>query len=78
MYPGILRPNLVEYISIEMTDFLQAGGDIAACSVISAALRYGLRECVGEQVCSLRPKVGQVLTLTRALTNIPSKALIYL
>ena len=43
VYPGSLRPNLVEYISYDVTDFLQTEGDIAlACpadlETISAAL----------------------------------------
>ena len=50
LYPGSLRPNLVEHISYDMPDFLQAEGHIAlACSAdletSSAALRRVLREC---------------------------------
>ena len=49
MYHGSLRPNLMEYISYDMIDFLQAEGDIAlACpadlETNAAALRYVLRE----------------------------------
>ena len=45
VYPGALHPNLVDYISYDVTDFLQAEGDIAlACPVDletnSAVLRY--------------------------------------
>ena len=69
VYPGVLSPNFVEYISYETTDFLQAEGDIVlACpadlDTNSAALRYVLQACLKEQVFSLRPRVGEVLTLT--------------
>ena len=69
IYPGSLRPNMAAYISYDITDFLQTGGNIAlACAADletnSAALRYVLRECGREQVFSVRPKVGEVLTLT--------------
>ena len=68
VYPGALYPNSAEYISYEVTDFLQAEGDIVlACpahfETSSAALRYVLRECGKESVFSLRPKVGEILTI---------------
>ena len=34
VYPGNLRPNLVEYILNETTDFLQAEGHIALATYI--------------------------------------------
>ena len=76
IYPGSLHPNLVEYISYDMTDFLQVEGSIAlACSAnlqtSSAALRYVLLECGREQDFSLRPQLGEVLTLTPSTTNKP-------
>ena len=48
VYPGALHPNLVDYISYDVTDLLQAQGDITlACPAdlesISADLRYILR-----------------------------------
>ena len=65
---------MVEYISYHITDFLQAEGHIAlTCpadlETSSAALRYVLRECGREQVFSLRPRVGEILTLTPTITN---------
>ena len=74
VYPGNLCPDTVEYISYDATDFLQAEGHIAlTCpadlETISAALRYILRECGKEQVISLRPQVGEILTLTPTITN---------
>ena len=55
VYPGILRPKLVEIHLFDMTDFLEAEGDIAlACQADLeanyAALRYVLGECGKEQV----------------------------
>ena len=81
VYPGNLRPNIVEYISYDTTDFLQAEGHITlACpadlETSSAALRYELRDCGREQVISLRPRVGgvgEILTLTPSITNKPSQ-----
>ena len=80
VYPGSLRPNMVEYISYDTTDFLQVDGHIAlACpadlETSSAALRYVLRECGKEQVFSLRPRVGEILTLTPAITNKPTQTI---
>ena len=74
VYPGSLLPDMVEYISYDTTDFLQAEGHIAlTCpadlETSSAALRYVLRECGKEQVFSLRPQVGEILTLTPTITN---------
>ena len=59
VYPGSLRPNTVEYISYDTTDFLQVEGHIALAfpadlETSSAALRYVLRECGKEQVLSGR------------------------
>ena len=68
VYPGALYPNSAEHVSYDETDFLQAEGDVVlACpadlKTNSAALRYVLRECGIESVFSLRPKVGEILTI---------------
>ena len=78
VYPGSLRPNIVEYISYDTTDFLQAERHIAiACpadlETSWAALRYVLRECVRDQVFSLRQRAGKIVTLTTSITNKPSQ-----
>ena len=57
VYPGSLRPNLVEYISYGTTAFLQAESQTAfTCpadlETNTVALRYLLRECGMEQVFS--------------------------
>ena len=80
VYPGSLRPDIVEYISCDTTDFLQTGGHISlACpadlETSSAALLYVSRECGREQVFSLRPRVGEILTLTPSITNKPSQTI---
>ena len=80
VYLGSLRPNMVEYISYDTTDFLQVEEHIAlTCPAdlkpSSAALRYVLRECGKEQVFSLRPRVGVILTLTPAITNKPTQTI---
>ena len=80
VYPGNLRPDTVEYISYDTTDFLQAEGHIAlACpadlEMSSAALRYILRECGKEQVISLRPQAAEILTLTPTITNKPTQTI---
>ena len=68
IYPGILHPAPTEHLSYDVTDFLQVEGDmVLACpadlETNSAALRYVLRECGKENVFSLRPKVGEILTI---------------
>ena len=52
VYPGSLRPDVVEYVSYDTTDFLQAEGhiDLARPETSSAALRYVPRECGRKQV----------------------------
>ena len=80
VYPGSLLPEMVEYISYDTTDFLQAQGHIAlTCpadlETSSAALRYVLRECGKEQVFSLRPQVAEILTLTPTITNKPAQTI---
>ena len=80
VYTGCLRPDMVEYISYDTTDFLKAEGHIAlACpadfETSSAALRYELRECGREQVFSLRPRVGEILTLIPTVTNKPAQTI---
>ena len=67
VYPGALYPNSAEHISYDITDYLQAEGDIVlACpadlNTNSATLRFVLRECGKESVFSLRRKVGEILT----------------
>ena len=74
IYPGALHPNLVDYKSYDVTDFLQAQGDIAlACPAAletnSAALPYILREYGKERVFSLRPQVGEVLIVPSEVTG---------
>ena len=61
------------------TDFLQAEGDIVlACptdlKTNSAALRYVLRECGIEKVFSLRPKVGEMLTIRPDVNPNPNQS----
>ena len=70
----------MEYNLYDTTDFLQAEGHIAlACPAdlekSTTALRYVLRECGREQVFSLRPRVGGILTLTTAITNKPTETI---
>ena len=74
VYPGVLYPNLVEYISYDVTDLLQAEGDIALpcpadLDTNSAALQYILRECGKDRIFSLRPSVGEVLTIPNEVTG---------
>ena len=80
VYPGNLRPDTVEYISYDTTDFLQSEGHIAlTCpadwKTSSAALRCILRECGKEQMFSLRSQVGEILTLTPTITNKPTQTI---
>ena len=74
VYPGALYPNLVDYIPYDVTEFLQARGDIALASPAdletnSAAFRYILREYGKERVFFLRPQVGEVLTIPNQITG---------
>ena len=74
VYPGALYPNLVNYISYDVTDFLQAEGVIALVCPVDletncAALRYILREHGKERIFSLRPRVGEVLTIRHDATE---------
>ena len=62
VFPGALRPNLVDYIVYGQTDFLQVQGHVAICcpadlDTNSAALRYILRECGTDNIFQLRPKM---------------------
>ena len=71
---------MVDYISYDTTDFLQAEGHIAlTCpadlETSSAALRYVLRECNKKQVFPLRPQVGEILPLTPMITNKPAQTI---
>ena len=80
VYPEALHPNLVDYISYDVTDFLQSKGDIAlACpadlETNSAALRYILREYGKERVFALRPQVGEVLTISNEITGSSSQSI---
>ena len=68
VFPGALRPNLVDYIVYDQTDFSQLQGHVAMCcpadlNTNSAALRYILRECGIANIFQLCPKVGEVLTI---------------
>ena len=79
VYPGALYPNSAEHVSYDETDFLQADGDIVlACpadlKTNSAALRYVLRECGIEKVFSLRPKVGEMLTIPPDVNPNPNQS----
>ena len=80
IYPGALYPNSAEHISYDITDFLQAEGDIVlACpadlNTNSAALRYVLRECGKESVFSLRFKVGEILTIPPDINLNPNQSI---
>ena len=73
VFPGALRPNLVDYIVYDQTDFLQVQGHVAICcpadlNTNSAALRYILRECGSDKIFQLRPTVGEVLTIPSSLS----------
>ena len=79
VYPGALYPNSDEHVSYDETDFLQAEGDIVlACpadlKTNSASLRYVLRECGIEKVFSLRPKVGEMLTIPPDVNPNPNQS----
>ena len=79
VYPGALYPNSAEHVSYDETDLLQAEGDIVlACpddlKTNSAALRYVLRECGIEKVFSLRPKVGEMLTIPPDVNPNPNQS----
>ena len=72
--PGALRPNLVDYIVYDQTDFLQVQGHVAMCCPADlntnfAALRYIFCECVIENIFQLRPKAGEVLTITASFLD---------
>ena len=78
--PGRKIVYLVEYILYETTDLLQAEGHIALAyhadlETSSGALHYVLRECGRVQVLTLRPQVGEILTLTPSITNEPSQTI---
>ena len=80
VYPGALCPNLAEHIPYDITDFLRAEGDIVlACpadlNTKSAALRYVLWECGKENVSSLRPKVGEILTIPPEINPNPNQSI---
>ena len=73
VFPGALRPNLVDYIVYDQTDFLQVQGHVAICcpadlNTNSAALRYILPECGSDKMFQLRPTVGEVLTIPSSLS----------
>ena len=82
VYPGALYPNSAEHVSYDETDFLQVEVDIVlACpadlKTNSAGLRYVLPECGIEKVFSLRPKVGEMLTIPPMLIQTPTKVFTY-
>ena len=79
-YPGALYSNSAKRISYDVTDFLQVEGDVVlACpadlKTNSAALRYVLRECGKESVFSLRPKVGEILTIPPDINPNPNQSI---
>ena len=74
IYPGVLRPQLGDYIRYDQTDFLQAPHHIVLCcpanlKTNSAALRYIFRENDIDFIFSLRPEVGNILTLPATEIN---------
>ena len=78
-YPAARYPKLAEHVSYDETDFLQVEGDIVlACpadlKTNSAALRYVLRECGIEKVFSLRPKLGEMLTIPPDVNPNPNQS----
>ena len=80
VFPGALRPNLVDYIVYDQSDFLQVQVHVAICCPVdlntnSAALRYILRECGSDKIFQLRPTVGEVLTLPSSLSLIDSQVI---
>ena len=67
-FPGVLRPNLVDYIVYDQIDFSHVQVYIASCcpediNTNSAALRNILREFGSDSIFQLRPIVGEVLTI---------------
>ena len=80
IYPGVLYPAPTEHLSYDVSDFPQVEGDIVlACpadlETNSAALRYVLRECGKENVVSLRPKVGEILTIPSDINPNPNQSI---
>ena len=80
MFPGALRPNLVDYIVYDQTDFLQVQGHVTICcpadlNTNCAALRYILRECGSDKIFQLCPTVGEVLTLPPSLSLMDSQGI---
>ena len=78
VFPGALRPNLVDYVAYDQIDFLQVQGHIAICCPVdlntsSAALRFILRECGHEEIFQLRRKVGGVLTIPSSLSFVDNQ-----
>ena len=66
--PGVLYPQLVDFITYDQTDCFQAPHHIVLCchanlETNSAALRYIFRKNNVDAIFSLRPEVGNVLTL---------------
>ena len=72
VFPGALRPNLVNYIVYDQTDFLQVEGHVAiGCpadlKTNSAALRYIFCKFGSDNIFQL---VGEVLTIPASLSFI--------
>ena len=68
IYPGILYPQLVDYITYDQTDILQAPHHIVLCcpanlETNSAAFRFIFCEYDVDAIFQIRPEVGNVLTL---------------
>ena len=65
---------MVDYVSYDHTDFLQAQQNIALCcpanlKTNSAALRYIIREHGRDAIFQLRPELGNVLSLQSLCMN---------
>ena len=74
IYPDVLHPHLVDFVSYDQTDSLQAPHDIVVCcpanlKTNSAVLRYIFREHGSDVIFNLRPMVGNILTLPIATVN---------
>ena len=69
IYPGVLYPAPTEHLSYDVTDLLQVEGDIVL------ACPGELRECGKENVFSLLPKVGEILTIPSDINPNPNQSI---
>ena len=74
IYPGALRPQLVNYIIYDQTGVLPALYQTVLCcpanlETNSAALRYIFCEHNTDAIFRLRPEVGNLLTLPQSKVN---------